>query len=297
MANSKQRDASAPGDAIRDAADAKEFGRPQRGWRSALYNVIFESDTRAGRLFDTVLIAAILASIAVVIVDSVASIRSRHEHLLDIAEWAFTLMFTAEYVLRLACVRKPLRYATSFFGIIDLLAILPSYFVLLVPEAHALIDIRILRLLRIFRIFKLAIYFGEFRALGEAIAAGRRKIMIFLFIVTMIVLLMGTLMYVVEGAEYGFTSIPMAVYWAIVTMTTVGYGDLYPKTDLGRLIASVMMLVGWGIIAVPTGIISSEMTARRFRPPAARRCPSCLSEGHESDAEFCKDCGAKLSSD
>lgn len=272
------------------------FGKPVGGWRLRVYTIIFEADTRAGRLFDVLLITAILASVGVVIVDSVGSLAARHGALLDVLEWMFTFLFTVEYAARLSCVRHPLRYATSFFGIVDLLAILPSYLVLFIPEANLLLDVRILRLLRVFRIFKLAAYVGEFRALGAALAASKRKILIFLSIVLMIVLLMGTLMYVVEGPEHGYTSIPVAMYWAVVTMTTVGYGDIAPQTDLGRLVASVMMLLGWGIIAVPTGIVSAEMTARRFaaRPPTTRTCHECLSEGHDSDAQFCKDCGARL---
>ena len=278
------------------AADAERFGKPERGWRLRLYTVIFEADTRAGKLFDLVLLATILASVAVVILDSVNSISRERAALFDALEWMFTTLFTVEYVARLACVRRPLRYATSFFGVVDLLAVLPAYLALLVPGAHVLLDVRILRLLRIFRVLKLAAYVGEYRALGSALVASRRKIFIFLSVVLMITLLMGTLLYVIEGPERGYTSIPMSVYWAIVTMTTVGYGDITPHTDLGRLIAALMMLLGWGILAVPTGIVSAEMTARRFsaRPPTTRTCHECLSEGHEAQAKFCKDCGAKL---
>jgi len=277
-------------------SDEIAFGKPAGGWRLRVYTIIFEADTRAGWLFDVALITSILASVGVVIVDSVGSLAGRHGSLFNVLEWMFTLLFTVEYVARLSCVRHPLRYATSFFGIVDLLAILPSYLVLFIPEANLLLDVRVLRLLRIFRIFKLVAYVGEFRALGVALADSRRKILIFLSIVLMIVLLMGTLMYVVEGPEHGYTSIPVGMYWAVVTMTTVGYGDIAPQTDIGRLIASVMMLLGWGIIAVPAGIVSAEMTARRFgaQQPTTRTCHECLSEGHESDARFCRDCGARL---
>ena len=278
------------------AADAQRFGKPERGWRLRLYTIIFEADTRAGKLFDLVLLACILLSVVVVILDSVDSVSRDHAALFEVLEWMFTALFSIEYAARLACVRRPLRYATSFFGVVDLLAVLPSYLILLLPGAHALLDVRILRLLRIFRILKLAAYVGEYRALGAALAASRRKILIFLSVVLMIALLMGTLLYVVEGPERGYTSIPLSVYWAIVTMTTVGYGDITPQTDLGRLIASVMMLLGWGILAVPTGIVSAELTARRFSQlvPTTRTCHECLSEGHEANAKFCKDCGAKL---
>ncbi len=278
------------------AVDAKHFGKPERGWRLRLYTIIFEADTRAGKLFDLVLLAAILASVAVVILDSVDSVAREHAALFDVLEWMFTALFSIEYAARLACVRRPLHYARSFFGVVDLLAVLPTYLMLLLPGAQFLLEVRILRLLRIFRILKLAAYIGEYSALGVALAASRRKIFIFLSVVLMIALLMGTLLYVVEGPERGYTSIPISVYWAIVTMTTVGYGDITPQTDLGRLIAAVMMLLGWGILAVPTGIVSAEMTARRFaaHPPTTRTCHECLSEGHEAQAQFCKDCGAKL---
>jgi voltage-gated potassium channel len=276
--------------------DAAQFGRPSSGWRRRAYAIIFEAETPAGKLFDVALLGAILLSVAVVIADSVEPISVAHGRLLDALEWAITILFTVEYALRLSCVRRPLRYATSVWGIVDLLAILPSYVALLVPHAELLLSIRVLRLLRVLRIFKLGAYFGEYRALGLALVASRRKIMIFLSIVLMIVLLMGTLMYVVEGPEHGYTSIPAGVYWAIVTMTTVGYGDITPHTTAGRVIASVMMLVGWGILAVPTGIVSAEMTAQRMgaRGPTTRTCPECLTEGHDERARFCKDCGARL---
>lgn len=272
-----------------------ELGKPLSGWRLRAYTVIFEADTPAGRLFDQVLIVAILASVAVVVADSVHSLNERHGDAFTILEWGFTILFTAEYAVRLACVRHPWRYATSFFGIVDLLSILPTYVAVLVPEAHLLIDVRILRLLRIFRVLKLSAYLWEYQALGEALRASRRKILVFLTAVLMIVLVMGTLMYVIEGPQHGFTSIPTAVYWAITTMTTVGFGDITPRTDAGRLIASVMMLLGWGTLAVPTGIVTSELTARRvLRAPTTRTCHACLTEGHPSEAQYCMHCGAAL---
>lgn len=283
--------------ATRGTPDAP-FGRPESGLRLRLYRVIFESDTDAGRRFDLLLIAAILVSILIVLVDSVHTYSVRYGDIIDMLEWSFTLLFTVEYAARLYCVQKPLRYATSFFGIIDLLSVLPTYLAFFFPELHALLDVRILRLIRIFRILKLTLYLQEYQVLVNAVSASRRKIFVFLSIVLMVVLVMGTIMYVVEGPENGFTSIPQAMYWAVVTMTTVGYGDMSPKTDIGRAIASIMMLIGWGVLAVPTGIVTAEMTTQRLtRVTVAmgrRRCEACGSEGHEADARFCKDCGAAL---
>ncbi len=271
------------------------FGKPTDGLRCKLYTIIFEADTKTGLRFDLLLIGTILLSILVVLLDSVQSVHLRHATLMNALEWGFTLLFTLEYAARLYCVENRWRYASSFFGVIDLLALLPTYIALFVPEAHALIDVRILRLLRIFRVLKLALYVAEYSALLQALRASRRKIMIFLSFVLMLDLLLGTLMYVIEGPQYGFSSIPMAMYWAVVTMTTVGYGDLTPHTDAGRLLSSVMMLLGWGILAVPTGIVTSEMTAQRFsRAVTTRTCPACLTEGLEADAKFCKECGEAL---
>lgn len=272
-----------------------EFGKPAGGLRRAIYTIIFEADTKAGLRFDLVLIVAILLSILVVMLDSVRTINARHATLMDALEWGFTLVFTVEYAARLYCVENRMRYATSFFGIIDLLSVLPTYIAFFVPEAYALVDVRVLRLLRIFRVLKLTLYVAEYSTLVRALRASRRKIMIFITFVLMVDLLMGTLMYVVEGPENGFTSIPMAMYWAIVTMTTVGYGDVTPHTDIGRMLSSLMMLLGWGILAVPTGIVTSEMTAQRFsRVVTTRTCPKCLTEGHEPEAKFCRECGKAL---
>ncbi|MDO9167243.1 MAG: ion transporter [Rhodoferax sp.] len=274
----------------------ESLGKPLTGWRLRLYTIIFEADTRAGRLFDQWLIAVILASVAVVVADSVQGVGPTYRTVFAWLEWIFTIAFTLEYAARLLCVRHPLRYALSFYGVIDLLALLPTYVALLVPEVHALIDVRVLRLLRVFRIFKLTAYVSEYQSLGRALKASRRKILVFLSAVLMIVLVMGTLMYVVEGPANGFTSIPTSVYWAITTMTTVGFGDITPKTDLGRLISSAMMLLGWGTLAVPTGIVTAEMTARRLATvPTTRTCQECLTEGHLPEANFCLHCGAKLS--
>jgi len=279
------------------------FGKPPAGVRRRMYDIIFEADTRAGRRFDIGLVAAILLSILVVVLDSVPALHRSHGDALNAVEWGFTLLFTAEYAARLASVQRPWRYAASFYGVIDLLAVVPTYFSLLVPGSALLLDIRILRLLRVFRIFKLTLYIEEYTRLGEALAASRRKILVFLSVVLMAILILGTVMYVVEGPAHGFTSIPVAMYWATVTMTTVGYGDITPLTGIGKAIASFMMLLGWGILAVPTGIVTAEMTRRHGQSmpvegaadaPDGRRCPACGSGGHAPDARFCKDCGAAL---
>ncbi|WP_213954607.1 ion transporter [Variovorax sp. dw_954] len=275
--------------------DPDRFGKPTSGLRLALYTIIFEADTRAGKAFDVGLIIVILASVTAVVLDSVASIHARFAFELRVFEVLVTATFTIEYLVRLACVRRPDRYAFSVFGIIDLLALLPTYLAVLVPGLHALIDVRVLRLLRVFRVFKLTEYVAEYGALGQALAASRRKILVFMSFVLMVVVVMGTLMYVVEGPEHGYTSIPVGVYWAITTMTTVGFGDIAPKTGVGRMIASVMMLLGWGTLAVPTGIVSAEFTVQRQgRRTTTRTCHECLSEGHSPNARFCSDCGAKL---
>lgn len=295
MTHSDQGPPASSFTSIAEAEFAARFGRPEGSWRLRIYTIIFESDTRAGRLFDLLLILTIFASVIVVILDSVQSITASYDRLFDTLEWVFTLLFTVEYALRLACVRHPFRYATSFFGVVDLLAVLPTYLVFFVPEANSLINVRLLRLLRIFRVLKLSEYVSEFSSLGVALAASRRKITIFIGFVLIAVAILGTLMYVVEGPENGFTSIPVAMYWGITTITTVGFGDITPKTDLGRFIASCMMLLGWGILAVPTGIVTAEMTARRIGPPTSKRnCPGCLTVGHDADAQFCKHCGKSL---
>ena len=275
-----------------------DLGKPTGPWRRRMHEVIFESDTPAGRLFDKVIVAAILVSVAVVVLDSVPALNQRHRSAFDTAEWFFTLLFTVEYLARLASVQRQLRYALSFFGIVDLLSVLPTYLAFFFPELHALIDVRILRLLRVFRIFKLTDYVTEYQMLGEALSASRRKILVFLSAVLMVVLILGTLLYVVEGPQHGFKDIPTSVYWAITTITTVGFGDITPKTDLGRFIASVIMLIGWGTLAVPTGIVTAEMTVRHqlnAPPPGLpRQCARCGATGHAPDAAYCRMCGAEL---
>ena len=270
------------------------FGRPAAGWRRKLYVVIFESDTRAGLLFDQVLLVAILASVTVVMLDSVVSISNRYHLWLSRLEWVFTALFTIEYVARLICVERPWRYARSFYGVIDLASVVPTYLAVFLPELHALIDVRVLRMLRVFRILKLTQYLSEYQLLAAALRNSRRKIAVFLSAVLMIVVTLGTVMYVVEGPANGFTSIPISVYWAITTMTTVGFGDITPQTDFGRLVASVMMLMGWGVLAVPTGIVTAEMTSQRLRPLGGRACPRCGAREHTPDAQYCRVCGRGL---
>ncbi|MDD3248245.1 MAG: ion transporter [Methanosarcina sp.] len=266
---------------------------PGNNWRNTLYTIIFEADTPAGKMYDEVLILTILLSIIVVMLDSVSNIAALYGGLLHSLEWIFTILFTAEYLLRLTCVGRPTRYATSFFGIIDLMAILPTYISLMLPGSQYLLVIRGLRLLRVFRVLKFVQYLGEADLLIRALRASQRKIILFQFTVLNLVVILGSLMYVIEGAESGFTSIPRSIYWAIITITTVGYGDIVPETNLGQALASVIMLIGYSIIAVPTGIVTSELTfaSRSFK---GRVCQNCSFEGHDSDAKFCKRCGAEL---
>ena len=269
--------------------------RPSPGRRARLHEIIFEADTRAGRLFDLVLIWLILLSVATVILESVRGVRTRYGELLFALEWFFTVLFTIEYMLRLLSVRRPLRYATSFFGIVDLLAIIPTYLSIFVPGSHYLLVIRILRLLRVFRLLKLSEYVAEADTLRLALRASRRKISVFLSAVLLLVVIIGALMYVIEGEAHGFTSIPLSIYWAIVTLTTVGYGDLSPQTPVGQILASVVMIVGYGIIAVPTGIVTAELAqAARQQKITRQSCSSCAAEGHDPDALHCKYCGAIL---
>jgi voltage-gated potassium channel len=263
-------------------------------WRQRLHTIIFEADTPAGRLFDVALIVCILSSVAAVILESLPSVRERWGDLLFATEVFFTVLFTVEYVLRLVAVRKPLRYATSMLGIIDLLAVAPTWLMFLMPGAHYFLTIRVLRLLRIFRVLKLTEYLAEAGVLTEALRASRRKISVFLFTVVTLVIIIGALMYVVEGPENGFSDIPTSMYWAIVTLTTVGYGDLSPQTPFGRLLAAAVMIIGYAIIAVPTGIVTSELTARRRGGVSRQSCPTCGREGHDDDAIHCKFCGASL---
>jgi voltage-gated potassium channel len=264
--------------------------------RARLHQVIFEADTPAGRAFDLTLIAAILVSILVVSVETVAGLPPAVYRWLRAGEWALTILFTVEYALRLYAVRRPLRYAASFFGVVDLVAILPTYLSLALPGAQYLLVVRALRLLRIFRILKLSRFLTEARGLQRALRASSRKISVFLLAVAAIIIIVGSLMYLIEGRTNGFTSIPRSMYWTVVTLTTVGYGDISPQTPLGQAVASLVMILGYGIIAVPTGIVTSELVygARGEGPVSTQHCPACGVGGHEHDALFCRRCGGRL---
>ncbi|HEX2092458.1 MAG TPA: ion transporter [Longimicrobiaceae bacterium] len=262
--------------------------------RQRLHDIIFKHDDPAEKGFDVALIAAILLSVLVVMLDSVAWISARYGRLLHVAEWGFTLLFTVEYLLRLWTSREPLRYARSFYGIVDLLAVLPTYLSVLFPAGRFLVALRILRVLRIFRVLKLAQYVEEASVLTTALRASRYKIIVFVSTVLTIVVVVGSLMYLVEGPGSGFTSIPQGIYWAIVTLTTVGYGDIAPQTTLGKGVAATLMIVGYGIIAVPTGIVTLELDRASRQSRVPRVCPACGADRHDADAVFCKRCGTRL---
>ena len=268
---------------------------PAAGSRRAwLHEIIFEAETPVGKAFDISLLVAIVLSVVAVCLETVAGVEAVWGPELRAVEWGFTILFTIEYILRLVCVGKPWRYARSFFGVVDLLAIVPTYLSLVFAGTQSLIVIRALRLLRIFRVLKLVHFLGEARMLHAAFRASSRKIIVFLGVVLTLVLIVGALMYLVEGGENGFTSIPQSVYWAIVTMTTVGYGDIAPQTVVGKILASAVMILGYGIIAVPTGIVTVEIAGALRHSTRTEACMECGAEDHASDAVFCKYCGAKL---
>ncbi len=266
------------------------------GWRARVHEIVYEADTRAGKLFDVALVFAIMASVLVLMLESVRPIEQAWHWQLKTLEWMFTVFFTAEYILRLYSVTRPIKYATSFFGIVDLVAVLPTWVSFFFPGSQYLLSVRVLRLLRIFRILKLAKFLSQAEILKRALANSRRKIIVFLLTVMTLVVIIGTLVYVIEGEQNGFTSIPTGVYWAIVTLTTVGYGDISPKTPLGQALASIVMIMGYGIIAVPTGIVTAELTQEKNepKPVSTQSCRACSAEGHDVDAKFCKYCGDEL---
>lgn len=259
-----------------------------------LYSIIFEAETTAGRTFDIILLIIIVASVVVVSLESVVSLRRDHLQLFQTLEWSFTILFTIEYFVRIYSSQKPVNYIFSFFGIIDFLAIIPTYLSLFVIGSQYLLVIRVFRLLRIARVFRLTRFVNEGQVLSKALNASITKITVFLGVVLMMVIVVGTLMYVIEGRESGYTSIPISIYWAIVTLTTVGFGDITPATPLGQLLASCLMIMGYGIIAVPTGIVSVELSRADKLDATSRVCPNCHKEGHSSDAKYCDNCGHPL---
>ncbi|RJG42562.1 ion transporter [Motilimonas pumila] len=262
--------------------------------KQQIHDTIFGTHTRAGKVFDVALIITIIASVTIVLLDSVSAMQQDYHGVFFKLEFAFTLLFTAEYLVRLWVSPKPKAYATSFYGVIDLVALIPGYVAIFFPGATYLMIVRLLRVLRIFRIFKLFRYLREANVLIRSLAASKRKVTVFFFCITVIIVIFGSLMYLIEGAENGFTSIPKSIYWAIVTVTTVGYGDISPQTPLGQAVASLTMLVGYAILAVPTGIITAELAIEINKERLHHHCLSCDKTGHEPDAKFCKFCGSEL---
>ena len=267
---------------------------PVSGWQRRLRNLFFESDTPTGRRFALVLISSIVLSVLTVMLDSIDAVRESHGGLLYGLEWFFTVLFTLEYFMRLICVGRTLRYASSFFGVVDLLAIIPTYISLLLPGSQYLVVIRVLRVLRVFRVLKLVQYMNAARMMARAVHSSYRKVAVFAVTVMTAVVILGSLMYIIETPENGFTSIPRSIYWAIVTLTTVGYGDISPKTAPGQILATVVMLLGFSIIAVPSGILSVEIFQASKGRSAARYCPGCNAETREADANYCRYCGTRL---
>lgn len=262
--------------------------------REKLRRIIFEADTPAGKLYDVVLLLAIVLSVVCVMLDSVSDISEKAGSLLSVVEWLFTALFTADYIIRLRCVEKPAKYALSFFGIVDLLSIAPTYLSLFIRSSKYLAAIRFLRVLRTFRVLKLSTYQRESQLLMNGLRASARRIVVFMFFVLTLVVVLGSLMYVVEGVEHGFTSIPRSIYWAVVTLTTVGYGDISPQTGLGQTIAAAVMILGYSIIVIPTGIIASSVSREERATAESRTCAACSVVGHDNEAIFCSRCGARL---
>lgn len=265
-------------------------------WKDKLHEVIYEADTKEGKLFDVILLIAILASIVLVMLESVNSINSSYGFLLNIFEWIITILFSFEYVLRIISIKKPLKYMFSFYGIIDFFSTIPKYLSLIFIGSHHFAALRALRLLRVFRILKLTRFIGASNKLLIALKASRAKIAVFLFFILILCVILGAIMYMIEGEENGFTSIPKSIYWAIVTMTTVGYGDIAPQTAFGQFIASIIMILGYGIIAIPTGIVSSEITKTHANTIDinTQSCTNCATEDHKDNSEFCYNCGSNL---
>ncbi len=266
--------------------------REINSFRQTLSTIIFGTDTPAGKLFDMILIYSILISVTAVVLDSVEALHQSYGDWFFYLEWFFTLIFTVEYFLRIYISDRPLRYIFSFFGLVDLISIIPSYLALVIVGANYLLIVRMMRVLRVFRVLKLVRYMSEANLLMRSLYMGRRKILIFFFTVIILSFIFGCLMFIIEGPEHGFTSIPKSIYWTIVTITTVGYGDITPQTVLGQFISILAMLTGYSIIAIPTGIVTAEMSAELGRIRSQKLCSSCNRAGHETDALYCKYCGA-----
>jgi voltage-gated potassium channel len=269
----------------------KQNAKCQSEWKVKWYDIIFKSDTFYGKLFDEILLGLILVSVVVVMLESIVEFREKYGSVFLYAEWVLTFLFTVEYIVRIICSPRPRKYIFSFFGFVDLLAILPSFIAFVFPVVQPLIVIRAIRLLRIYRILKLYQFIQEGNFLLIALRNSFRKIFIFMLFILVLVLLLGSLMYVVEGAENGFNSIPLSIYWAVITLTTVGYGDIVPVTDLGKFISTFIMLLGYSIIAIPTGIVSAEITRGKSKQIYTYVCPKCEESEHQADAKFCKNCG------
>lgn len=270
---------------------------PEAGWRHHLHEIIYEADTKAGKLFDVILLWLILISIALVMLESVVEYNAKYGHIYNALEWIITGIFVIEYILRIICVKRPFDYIFSFFGIIDFLSAIPKILSIFFVGTQVLVALRSLRLLRVFRILKLSRYLGESQKLTSSLRASRTRISVFLFAILIICVILGTVMYLIEGSKNGFTSIPRSVYWAIVTLTTVGYGDIAPNTTIGQFIASIIMIIGYAIIAIPTGIITSEMSKNSTSGDAeisTQSCRNCSAEMHRYNAVYCYKCGEKL---
>jgi len=272
----------------------KDIIKPRKLLRKRVHEIVYEADTATGKVFDILVLIAIVISVVVVMLESITELQEKYGKAFYIVEWVLTILFTVEYLVRIWVIQKPGKYIFSFFGLIDFFAILPTYLSLFVAGSQHLLVIRSLRLLRIFRIFKLSRYVAESQILINALIASRTKIIIFIFTVLMLICIIGSLMYLVEGPEHGFTSIPTSIYWAVVTMTTVGYGDITPGTSLGKFLSSIIMILGYGILAVPTGIVGSELFHAKQMQTNTQSCPNCNSSNHDDDAVYCKYCGENL---
>ncbi len=264
-----------------------------KNWQEKIHQIIYEADTKSGKLFDIILLWAILASIVLVMLESIADLDAKYHSFFNISEWVITIFFSIEYILRIISVKQPKNYIFSFYGIIDLLSTIPKYLSLVFGGAHAWVALRALRLLRVFRILKLVRFIGATNNLSRALKASKYKIFVFISAVLVICIIIGTVMYLIEGNESGFTSIPKGIYWAIVTLTTVGYGDIAPQTGLGQFIASMVMILGYGIIAIPTGIITAEFAKQQINTNT-QSCPNCTTERHNDNARYCYKCGEKF---